>query len=129
VELRAPWYVRLVGWILAAFGGVNVSALVWVLPALFAVGPDVLIAIVVLGVVPLVGGIGTIASRRWGWIVSLGAVTVRILYGIAAWAFQGVASPTAEGLDVEWTWLTFLVLVVGQFADSLPTGRLRGFLG
>ena len=110
MELRAPWYVRLVGWILAAFGGVNVAALVWALPALFAVGPDVLIAVVVLGVVPLVGGIGTIASRRWGWIVSLVAVTVGILFGIAAWAFHGVVSPTAEGLDVEWTWLTFLVL-------------------
>jgi hypothetical protein len=114
VESRAPWYVRLVGWILAAFGGVNVAALAWAMPALFALGrPDVLIAVLVVGVVPLVGGIGTIASRRWGWVVSFVAVTVAILFGIAAWAFEGVASvvsPTAEGLDFEWTWLTFLVL-------------------
>jgi hypothetical protein len=110
MELRAPWYARLVGWILAAFGGVNVAALVWAMPALLGVSLDVLIAVVVLGVVPLVSGIGAIASRRWGWFAAIAAVTVGILYGIAAWAFQGVMTPTAEGLDVEWTWLTFLVL-------------------
>ena len=110
VELRAPWYVRLVGMILVAFGGVNVAALIWAMPAPTGVGPDVLIAVAVLGVVPLVGGIGTIASRRWGWIVSLAAVTMGILFGIAAWAFHGVVSATAEGLAVEWKWLTFLVL-------------------
>lgn len=126
VELRAPWYVRLVGWILAAFGVVNVTALVWVLPALFAVGADVLIAIIVLGVVPLVGGIGTIASRRWGWVVSLVAVTLGILFGIASWAFQGVVSTAAEGLDVEWTWLTFLVLpALAMLGALLAPATLR----
>jgi hypothetical protein len=124
VEFRAPWYVRLVGWILAVFGVVNVTALVWVLPALFAVGADVLIAIVVLGVVPLVGGIGTIASRRWGWVVSLVAVTLGILFGIASWAFQGVVSTTAEG--VEWTWLTFLVLpALAMLGAFLAPATLR----
>ena len=126
VELRAPWYVRLVGWILAAFGVVNVTALVWVLPALFAVGADVLIAIVVFGVVPLVGGIGTIASRRWGWVVSLVAVTLVILFGIASRAFQGVVSTTAEGLDVGWTWLTFLVLpALAMLGALLAPATLR----
>jgi hypothetical protein len=113
MEFPAPWYLRLVGWILAAFGGVNVAALVWASPALFGVGPIVLLEVLVLGVVPLAGGIGTITSRRWGWFVSFVAVTVAILFGIAAWVFEGVASvvsPSAVGLDVEWTWLTFLVL-------------------
>lgn len=128
MDLRAPWYVRLVGLILVAFGGVNVAALIWAVPAPTGVGPDVLIAVVVLGVVPLVGGIGTIASRRWGWIVSLVAVTMGILFGIAAWAFHGVVSATAEGLDVEWTWLTFLALPsMAMLGALLAPATLRWF--
>jgi hypothetical protein len=132
MDHRAPWYVRLVGWILAAFGGVNVAALVWAIPTLFAVvRPDVLIAVLVLGVVPLVGGIGTVASRRWGWFVSFVAVTVAILFGIAAWVFEGVASvvsPTAEGSDVEWTWLTFLVLpALAMLGALLSPATIRWF--
>jgi hypothetical protein len=113
VMFPAPWYVRLVGWILAAFGAFHLAGFVWASPALLGVDPFVLTAVVLFGVVPLVGGIGTIASRRWGWIMSFVALTVGILFGIAAWVFEGVASivsPTAEGLELGWTWLTFLVL-------------------
>jgi hypothetical protein len=117
MDHRAPWYVRLVGWILAAFGAVNLAALAVALPMVLVVGPSALIEVLLFAVLPLVGGIGAIASRRWGWIVSLVAVMAGFVVGMAGfvfgmvvWVFEGVVSPATEGADVEWTWLTFLVL-------------------
>jgi hypothetical protein len=110
VELRAPWYVRLVGWILAAFGAVNLAALAAALPMVLVVGPSAVLEVSLFAVLPLVGGIGAIASRRWGWIVSLVAVMAGFLFGMVLWLFEGVVSPATQGTEVEWTWLTFLVL-------------------
>jgi hypothetical protein len=110
VELRAPWYVRLVGWILAAFGAVNLAALAAALPVVLVVGPSAVLEVSLFAVLPLVGGIGAIASRRWGWIVSLVAVMAGSLFGMVLWFFEGVVSPATQGTEVEWTWLTFLVL-------------------
>jgi hypothetical protein len=118
VELRAPWYVRLVGWVLSAFGAVNLVALAAKLPVLGIVGPPAWIEALLFGVLPLVGGIGTIASRQWGWIASLVSVTAGFVFGMAVWVFEGMAvwvfegvvSPGSGGADMEWTWLTFVVL-------------------
>jgi hypothetical protein len=118
VKLRAPWYVRLVGWILSAFGAMNLVALAATLPVVAVIGSPAWIEVLLLGVFPLVGGIGAILSRRWGWIASLVAVTAGFVFGMAVWVFEGlvgwvfegVVSPGTGGAELEWTWLTFLVL-------------------
>jgi hypothetical protein len=70
--------------------------------------PGVLVEILGYAVLPLVGGVGMIASRKWGWTVSLVAAAAGILFGVAMWFFSLL--PDADAEDIEWTWLTFLAL-------------------
>jgi hypothetical protein len=107
---RAPWYARLVGWILLVFGAANVAGLVVAVLQPWGVKVADAALYLALGVLPLVGGVGTILSRRWGWLVSLVAGAAWITYGLLEWVHEGMPFPGDPQAQVDPTTIAFLVL-------------------
>jgi hypothetical protein len=112
---RAPWYARLVGWVLVTWGLLQIAAFVLSLlaypPFVFEI-PWAVLFLAVLAGLPLAGGVGTVRSRRWGWVVGLLAVAMWLTIGLIAFAQEAVSSLPFPGAEDRGTDPTALVFVV-----------------
>jgi hypothetical protein len=95
----APWSVRLVGWVLGGWAlflvAVSILSMFAFPPHLLA-DPLALLALVVLAGLPLAGSVGTIQSRRWGWVVALLAVAEWLTIGLIGFVATSIPMPGVE---------------------------------
>ena len=123
---RAPWYARLIGLVLALFGAANIAGLVVAILQPWGVRVTDAALYLALGILPLVGGVGTILSRRWGWLVSIVGGTAWIAYGLLDWVHEGMPFPGDPGAQVDPTTIAFLVLPgLAMLAGLLAPATLR----
>jgi hypothetical protein len=110
MQSRAPWYARLVGWILVAFGTLNLAGfVVSMADSLDVTGAEAALY-GALTVLPLAGGVGMIRSQSWGWIVAVLGIAAWITFGLTDYTRKPPSFPGVQAVEPDPTTVVLVVL-------------------